>query len=53
MRPRANCARMRKWIQDQIEAIETFGIEVISGDRKGKAAALTRFGLYLLSKVFD
>ena len=44
---------MRKWIQDQVEAIETFWVEVVSGDRKGKAAALTRFGLYLLSKVFE
>ena len=44
---------MRKWFQDQIEALETFVLEVIFEERKGKAAALTRFGLYLLSKVFE
>ena len=44
---------MRIWFQDQIEALETFVLEVIFEERKGKAAALTRFGLYLLSKVFE
>ncbi len=43
---------MRKWFQDQVETAETFVLEVIFDERKGKLAALTRFVLFVLSKVF-
>ncbi len=43
---------MRKWFQDQIETAETFVLEVIFDERKGKLAGLTRFVLFVLSKAF-
>jgi tetraacyldisaccharide 4'-kinase len=35
-----------------METVETFVLEVIQEERRGKRAALVRFGLYLLSKGF-
>ena len=40
---------LRAWM----EAAETFGLEVINEQRRGKRAALVRSLLYLLSKVFQ
>lgn len=40
--------RFRGWS----ESVETFVLEVISGQRKGKRAETLRFGLFLLSKLF-
>ena len=43
---------MRDTIRAWTEAIETFVLEVILGERRGKRAAIVRFLLFLLSKVF-
>ena len=40
--------RLRSWS----ESIETFVLEVISGQRRGKRAEALRFILFLLSKLF-
>lgn len=44
---------MREQIRAWTESFETFVLEVIFEQRKGKRAALTRWLLYLLSKVFE
>ncbi len=44
---------MREAIQSWIENTETFVLEVIFEQRKGKRAALLRFVLFCLSKVFE
>ena len=43
---------MREQIRIWTETVETFVLEVISGQRRGNKAAVVRFGLFLLSKVF-
>ena len=43
---------MRDTIRAWTEAIETFVLEVILEERRGKRAAIVRFLLFLLSKVF-
>jgi tetraacyldisaccharide 4'-kinase len=43
---------MREQIRIWTEAIETFGLEVITGQRRDKKAAVVRFGLFLVSKAF-
>ena len=43
---------MRERIRVWTETVETFVLEVITGQRRDKKAALVRFGLFLLSKVF-
>ncbi len=40
--------RLRGWSEN----VETFVLEVISGQRRGKRAETLRFGLFLLSKLF-
>jgi tetraacyldisaccharide 4'-kinase len=44
---------MREQIRAWTEAIETFVLDVISERRHGKRATLMRFGLYLLSLLFE
>jgi len=43
---------MRETLRTWTEAVETFVLEVILEERKGKRAAIVRFILLLLSKVF-
>ena len=43
---------MREAIRMWTETIETFVLEVITEQRRGKSAALARFVLFLLSRVF-
>jgi tetraacyldisaccharide 4'-kinase len=43
---------MRERIRVWTEAVETFVLEVITGERRDKKAAFVRFGLFLLSKFF-
>lgn len=43
---------MRDTLRAWTEALETFVLEVILEERRGKRAAIARFVLYLLSKVF-
>src|SRR2546428_274449 len=43
---------MRDTLRAWSEALETFVLEVILEERRGKRAAIARFALYLLSKVF-
>ena len=43
---------MREQIRLWTETVETVVLELISGQRRGKRAAVARFGLLLLSKVF-
>jgi len=43
---------MREQIRIWTETVETFVLEVITGQRRDKKAAVVRFGLFLLSKVF-
>jgi tetraacyldisaccharide 4'-kinase len=43
---------MREQIRNWTEASETFVLEVILEQRRGKRAALVRFALFVLSKVF-
>lgn len=43
---------MREQIRVWTETVETFVLEVITGQRRDKKAAIVRFGLFLLSKVF-
>src|SRR4051794_678326 len=43
---------MRETLRVWTESVETFVLDVIIGERKGKAAAVVRFLLLLLSKVF-
>ena len=43
---------MRDTLRAWSEAIETFVLEVILEERRGKRAAIARFVLYLLSKLF-
>src|SRR5580765_3362058 len=43
---------MRDTIRAWTEAIETFTLQVIMGERRDRAAVLARFFLLLLSKVF-
>lgn len=44
---------MSETIRGWTESLETFVLEVIFEQRRGKSAALTRSALYLLSKVFQ
>ncbi|HRY52054.1 MAG TPA: tetraacyldisaccharide 4'-kinase [Candidatus Paceibacterota bacterium] len=44
---------MREQVRAWTEAVETFVLDVISERRRGKRAALTRFGLLLLSLLFE
>ena len=44
---------MRETLRAWTEAVETFGLEVIFEQRRGKLATLVRSLLYLLSKVFQ
>jgi tetraacyldisaccharide 4'-kinase len=44
---------MREQIRAWTEAVETFVLDVISERRQGKRATLMRFGLYLLSLLFE
>lgn len=44
---------MRETIRSWTEAVETFVLEVITEQRRDKKAAVTRAGLYGLSKVFQ
>ncbi len=43
---------MREQIRIWTEAVETFALEVISGQRRDKKAAVMRFLLFIFSKVF-
>jgi len=43
---------MRETIRAWTEAVETFVLEVIQGERRDKRAAVARFLLFLLSKLF-
>jgi tetraacyldisaccharide 4'-kinase len=43
---------MREWFRNWTESAETFILEVIFEQRRGKRAAITRFLLLLLSNVF-
>ena len=43
---------MRETIRAWTEASETFVLEVILGERKGKRAAILRAVLFALSKIF-
>jgi tetraacyldisaccharide 4'-kinase len=43
---------VRAWIRDWTEELETFVLEVIFGERRGKRAALVRVALLGLSKAF-
>lgn len=43
---------MREWFRSWTENAETFVLEVISGERRGKRAAILRAALYILSKLF-
>src|SRR3954467_5940642 len=43
---------MRETLRVWTESVETFVLDVIIGERAGKAAALARAGLLMLSKVF-
>lgn len=43
---------MREWFRNLQETFETFVLEVIFEQRRGKTAALTRFVLLVLSNVF-
>src|SRR5436190_9279646 len=43
---------MREQIRVWTETVETFVLEVITGQRRDKKAAIVRFGLFLLSKAF-
>src|SRR4026207_1529312 len=43
---------MRETIRVWTETVETFVLEVILEERRGKRAAIVRFLLFLLSKVF-
>jgi tetraacyldisaccharide 4'-kinase len=43
---------VRAWIRDRTEELETFVLEVIFGERRGKRAAIMRGVLLGLSKVF-
>ena len=43
---------MREQLRIWTEAVETFVLEVITGERRDKKAAVMRFLLFLLSKVF-
>src|SRR5687768_9093594 len=43
---------MRETIRTWLENVETFALEVILGQRKGKRAAILRAVLFALSKVF-
>jgi len=43
---------VREQIRIWTEAVETFALEVITGQRRDKKAAMMRFALFLLSKVF-
>src|SRR6187397_2687823 len=43
---------MREQIRMWTETVETVVLEIISGQRRGKRAALARFVLFLLSKVY-
>src|SRR6476659_3463863 len=44
---------MREQIRAWTEAFETFVLEVIFGERRGKRAALMRTSLWFLSKIFQ
>ena len=44
---------MREQIRNWIENFETFVLEVIFEQRKGKRAAIMRGFLFMLSKVFE
>ena len=48
----AHCAHVRIWIRDRTEELETFVLEVIFGERRGKRAAIVRSLLLGLSKAF-
>src|SRR3954466_2756924 len=43
---------MREQIRIWTETVETVVLEIISGQRRSKRAALARFALFLLSKVY-
>ena len=43
---------MRAWIRDRTEQLETFVLEVIVGERRGKRAAIVRGVLLGMSKLF-
>ena len=43
---------MRAWIRDRTEELETFVLEVIFGERRGKRAAIVRGVLLGMSKLF-
>ena len=43
---------MREQIRIWTETVETVVLEIISGQRRGKRAAIARFCLFLLSKVY-
>jgi hypothetical protein len=43
---------VREQLRIWTETVETFVLEVITGQRRDKKAAVMRFGLFLLSKVF-
>ena len=43
---------MRDQIRMWTETVETVVLEIISGQRRGKRAALARFVLFLFSKVY-
>jgi len=43
---------MRETLRVWTETVETFVLDVIIGERRGKAAAVVRFLLFILSKVF-
>src|SRR4051812_49299959 len=43
---------MRETLRVWTETVETFVLDVIIGERRGKAAAVVRFLLFVLSKIF-
>ncbi|MGA3178725.1 MAG: tetraacyldisaccharide 4'-kinase [Terracidiphilus sp.] len=44
---------LRAWLDTQLDALYTFGLEVNFEQRRGKRAALLRSFLYLLSKIWQ
>jgi len=48
----ADSAHVRAWIRERTEELETFVLEVIFGERRGKRAAIVRGVLLGMSKLF-
>ena len=44
---------MREWLRAWTEAVETFVLDVLLRQRRGKWAALMRGGILFLSRIFS